>query len=402
MIKINSETLSSFQKFLQDQELDGWLLYDFHQLNPFAYLFLPLDQGVFSRRWFYFMPAKGEPQILVHRIEENYFTHLAGARRPYSGWREMEAGLSDLLKGSSRIAMEYSPGAALPYVSKVDAGTLEMVRTTGVEVVTSADIIQYFHSRWTPAGYQAHMATVPVVHKVREQAFRTIAEATRDGRAINEYDIQQQIVAGFTAAGLEFDHEANVSVNANAALPHYQPTAEVSAPINKGDLVLIDMWCKQAGNPEATYVDITWMGFVGKEVPEKYAAVFAVVKAARERAVAFIAERLAAGKSVVGGEVDDACRQVIEKAGYGEYFTHRTGHSIDTEVHGAGVNIDHLEMRDDRTLIPGVGFSIEPGIYLPGKFGIRTEIDAYMSEDGVEVTTAPSQEEVLPLLALWG
>ena len=401
MIRITSETLPQFQKFLREHRLDGWLLYDFKQLNPFAHLFLPLPEGTFSRRWFYFLPAKGQPQMMVHRIERHNFVHLPGELRPYSGWRELEAGLQDLLQGSEKIAMEYSPGGALPYVSMIDAGTLEMVRSKGVQVVSSADIIQYFHSRWSPAGYRAHMATVPVVHQIREKAFRTIAEAARDGRAITEYDIQQQIVADFTAAGLEFDHPPIVAVNANAAQPHYEPTALDSAPIKEGDLVLIDMWCKQADNPEATYVDITWTAFVGEKVPEKIARVFDIVRQARDAAVAFIARRLAAGKSVRGGEVDDACRQVIEQAGYGEYFTHRTGHSIDTEVHGAGVNIDHLEVRDDRSLIPGVGFSIEPGIYLPGEFGIRSEIDCYMGESGVEVTTAPSQEEVLPLLALW-
>lgn len=401
MIKITSETLPRFQKFLRDRELDGWLLYDFHHLNPFAYLFLPLDEGMFTRRWFYFLPAKGAPQMMVHRIEQDFFAHLAGERHPYSGWRELESGLGDLLQGSRKIAMEYSPGGALPYVSMVDAGTLELVRTTGVEVVSSADIIQYFHSRWTPDGYRIHKATVPLVNEIREKAFKAIARAIRDGQAITEYDIQQQIVAAFGDAGLEFDHPPIVAVNAHAALPHYEPSAKSSAPIKKGDLVLIDLWCKRAGEPEATYVDITWTGFVGEKVPEKIAQVFNVVREARDTAVAFIAHRLAAGQSVMGGEVDDACRQVIEQAGYGEYFTHRTGHSIDTQVHGAGVNIDHLEVRDDRTLIPGVGFSIEPGIYLPGEFGIRSEIDCYIDESGVEVTTAPSQEEVLPLLALW-
>ncbi len=401
MIKITSETLPQFQKFLRDRELDGWLLYDFHHLNPFAYLFLPLDNGVFTRRWFYFLPAKGAPQIMVHRIEQHHFTHLTGEHHPYSGWRELEAGLGDLLQGSEKIAMEYSPGGALPYVSMIDAGTLELVRSKGVQVFSSADIIQYFHSRWTPTGYQAHKATVPVVHEIREKAFKAIAQAIRNGQAITEYHIQQQIVADFTAAGLKFDHPPIVAVNDHAAQPHYSPSAQSSAPIKKGDLVLIDMWCKQADDPEATYVDITWTAFVGEKVPEKIARVFDIVRQARDTAVAFVTEQLASGQPVMGGEVDDACRQVIERAGYGEYFTHRTGHSIDTEVHGAGVNIDHMEVRDDRTLIPGVGFSIEPGIYLPGEFGIRSEIDCYMGESGVEVTTAPSQEEVLPLLALW-
>jgi Xaa-Pro dipeptidase len=237
------------------------------------------------------------------------------------------------------------------------------------------------------------------MHEIRERAFTAIARSIGLGRPVNEYEIQQQIMADFRASGLITDDAPIVAVNAHAAQPHYAPSEKEHAPINQGDLVLIDMWAKQGDHPEATYVDITWTGYVGEKVPEEIDRVFQIVKAARDTAVAFIADRLVAGKEVAGWEVDRACRRVIEEADFGEYFTHRTGHSIDTEVHGAGVNIDALEVRDERRLIPGVGFSIEPGIYLPGKFGIRSEIDAYISEKGVEVTTAPSQEQVLPLLA---
>ncbi len=398
MIKITSETLPQFQEFLVRHDLDAWLLYDFHELNPFARQFLPLDEGVFTRRWFYLLPAKGTPQALVHRIEEHYFQGLPGELLLYSGWQELEDTLARLLTGRKRVAMEYSPGCALPYVSKVDAGMMELVRRSGVEVVSSGDIIQYFHSRWTPRGYASHKATVPLMHQVRERAFEPITKAVRDERAISEYTIQQQIVADFEGAGLEFDHPPIVAVDAHAALPHYAPTENNHAPIKEGNLVLIDMWAKKADDPEATYVDITWTGCVGQSVPDKIALVFEGVKQARDAAVSFIAERLASGEPVTGTEVDQACRRVIEQAGFGPYFTHRTGHSIDTEVHGAGVNIDALEVRDDRRLIPGVGFSIEPGVYLPGEFGIRSEIDAYIGDSGVEVTTAPSQEEVLALL----
>jgi len=398
MIKITSETLPQFQEFLVRHDLDAWLLYDFHELNPFARQFLPLDEGVFTRRWFYLLPAKGTPQALVHRIEEHYFQGLPGELLLYSGWQELEDALARLLTGRKRVAMEYSPGCALPYVSKVDAGMMELVRRSGVEVVSSGDIIQYFHSRWTPRGYASHKATVPLMHQVRERAFETITKAVRDERAISEYTIQQQIVADFEGAGLEFDHPPIVAVDAHAALPHYAPTENNHAPIKEGNLVLIDMWAKKADDPEATYVDITWTGYVGDSVPDMIARVFEVVKQARDAAVSFIAQRLASGKPIMGMEVDQACRRVIEQAGYGSYFTHRTGHSIDTEVHGAGVNIDALEVRDDRRLIPGAGFSIEPGVYLPGEFGIRSEIDAYLGDSGVEVTTAPSQEEVLALL----
>lgn len=398
MIKITSETLPQFQEFLVRHDLDAWLLYDFHDLNPFARQFLPLDEGAFTRRWFYLLPAKGTPRALVHRIEEHYFQGLPGELLLYSGWQELEDALAKLLTGRKRVAMEYSPGCALPYVSKVDAGMMELVRRSGVEVVSSGDIIQYFHSRWTPRGYASHKAAVPLMHGIRERAFEAIAQGINEGLALTEYDIQQQMVADFEEAGLEFDHPPIVAVDAHAALPHYAPSEETHAPIKEGNLVLIDMWAKRANDPEATYVDITWTGYLGEKVPAKIAQIFDVVKQARDAAVSFIAERLASGEPVTGMEVDQACRRVIEQAGFGPYFPHRTGHSIDTEVHGAGVNIDSLEMRDDRRLIPGVGFSIEPGIYLPGEFGIRSEIDAYIGDSGVEVTTAPSQEEVLALL----
>ncbi len=399
MIKITSETLPQFQEFLARHDLDAWLLYDFHELNPLARQFLPLEKGILTRRWFYLLPAKGTPKALVHRIEENYFQGLPGDIIPYSGWQELEEALAGLLAGHKRVAMEYSPGCALPYVSKVDAGTMELVRRSGVEVVSSGDIIQYFHSRWTPRGYASHKAVVPVMHRIRERAFEAITRAVKDGRrAVSEYTIQQQIMADFSDAGLISDDPPIVAVDAHAALPHYAPTESNHAPIKEGNLVLIDMWAKKADDPEATYVDITWTGYVGQRVAEKIDRVFQVVKAARDATVAFIAARLASGEPVTGMEADQTCRRIIVDAGYGPCFTHRTGHSIDTEVHGAGVNIDALEVRDDRRLIPGAGFSIEPGIYLPGEFGIRSEIDAYIGESGLEVTTAPSQEEVLALL----
>ncbi len=398
MTKITTETLPQFQEFLTRSGLDAWLLYDFHDLNPFARQFLPLEEGQFTRRWYYLLPAQGPPKALVHRIEANFFEHLAGEQLVYSGWEELEKALGDLLGGLKKVAMEYSPGNALPYVSTVDAGTVELIRSQGVEVVSSGDIIQYFHSRWSDRGYALHKEVVPVMHRIRERAFQAVAQGIKEGRAITEYDIQRQMVADYEKAGLEFDHPPIVAVDAHAALPHYAPTAQTHAPIREGNLVLIDMWAKKAGEPEATYVDITWTGFTGETVPEKIARVFDIVKRARDAAVEFISGRLSTGEPVAGWEVDQACRQVIVDAEYGPHFTHRTGHSIDGEVHGAGVNIDAFEVRDDRRLIPGVGFSIEPGIYLEGEFGIRTEIDAYIGESGVEVTTAPSQEEVLPLL----
>ena len=401
MLRINAQTLPEFQRFLRDDGLDGWLLYDFHGLNPFARQFLPLDEGQFTRRYYFYMPASGQPRTLAHRIEQNFFEHLPGTIIPYSGWQEMEGALADMLPKGGRVAMEYSPMNALPYVSTVDAGTVELIRSLGVEVVSSGDIIQRFLSRWSAAGYAAHMETVPVMHRIREEAFRSIAQAVAGGGTIAEHEVQGRMAEAFTDAGLEFDHPPIVAANAHAALPHYSPSAAKPTLIKAGDLVLIDMWARQKDNPEATYVDITWTGYTGESVPENIENVFQIVRTARDAAIDFVAGRLDKGAPLAGWEVDEACRAVIEKAGYGKYFTHRTGHSIDQKVHGAGVNIDHLEVRDDRQLIEGVGFSIEPGIYLPGEFGIRSEIDAYIGPGGIEVTTAPSQEEVLPLLALY-
>lgn len=402
MIKITAGTVAKFQEFITDSNLDGWLIYDFHDINPFAKLFLPIDKKTFlSRRWFYYVPAKGTPQLLVHRIEENFFEHLHGELSVYSGWQELEAGIGRMIKGAKKIAMEYSPGAALPYVSTVDAGTIEMVRNIGVDVVSSGDIIQFFHSKWSLMGYKLHKATVPRMHKIRMKAFKTIADTINNGNTINEYEIQRQMMSDFAVNGLITDHPPIIAVNEHAALPHYAPSVDSYSPIKRGDLILIDMWAKMKDQPDATYVDITWTGFVGEDVPEEMTKVFNIVRDARDAAVNFVAAELDAGRPVKGGDADNACRKVIDEAGYGEYFTHRTGHSIDTEVHGAGVNIDAMEVRDDRQLIDGVGFSIEPGIYLPGKFGIRSEIDCYMADGKIEVTTAPSQEEVLPLLRLF-
>ena len=401
MIRITQETLPQFQQFLSKHDLDAWLLYDFHDLNPFARQFLPLDEGQFTRRFFYLLPAKGTPQILAHRIEEHYFQDITGSLIQYSGWKEMEDSLASLLKGYQKVAMEYSPGCALPYVSKIDGGTMDLVRGLGVEVVSSGDIIQYFRSRWTSEGYDSHKATVPIMHRIREKAFESIVRSIKAKESTNEYTIQQQMVHDLEHANLVFDHPPIVAVDAHAAMPHYAPTESIHAPIEHGNLVLIDMWAKKADDPEATYVDITWTGFVGDTIPDRISQIFQIVKSARDSAVEFVAGRLSAGESITGMEVDQVCRKVIEDAGYGPYFTHRTGHSIDTEVHGAGVNIDALEVRDDRQLISGVGFSIEPGIYLPGEFGIRSEIDCFISESGIEVTTAPSQDEVLPLLSMY-
>jgi len=387
--------LTAIQQFLNAEHLDGWLLYDFQGINPIARAVLRLS-GMQTRRWFYWIPASGEPHKIVHAIEREQFAAVAGVEHVFSSWRELESNLKTALGGAKIIAMEYSPEAAIPYVSRIDAGTLELVRKTGVEVVSSADLVQYFQTRWTPEQLAGHRVAAKALADIKDLAFAEITRCLRDDRPVSEYDIQQLVVREFDRRKLATEYLPNCSVNENAANPHYEPTEAVNRIIKRGDLILLDIWAKPYA-PDGVFADITWMAFAGHTAPERMTKVFGVVAAARDRAVEFISDRLKAGKEVFGYEVDDASRKVVADAGYGKYFTHRTGHSIGGSVHGMGVNIDNLETRDRRKLIPGVAFSIEPGIYLSGDFGVRTEINVYMHEHSAEVTTQPVQREIVPL-----
>jgi len=390
------EKIKAAQKYLQENNLDGWLLYDFRRSNPMAAEFMGI-RGQQTRRWFYFIPREGEPAGLYHRIEYHNFDWIPGERELFSAWKELEAKLAKMLAGVKKVAMEYSPRNAIPYVSRVDAGTIELVRSLGVEVVSSADLIQTFQAVLTPIEYETHRYATRSLNEIKDKAFALIAKKIKAGQPTNEYEIQQFIWNEYSKNGMTSDGPPIVAVNANAATPHYLPTAEVFSLIKKGDLVLIDMWAKK-DTSGTIYGDMTWMGYVGDRLPEEVAKIWAVEAEARDKAIAFVTERMAKGEKTYGYEVDDVARGVIEKAGFGPNFTHRTGHSIGIEVHGNGVNIDNFETQDRRELVPGVCFSIEPGIYFEGKYGFRSEIDMFIHPGRAEVTTQPVQKEILLLL----
>ena len=377
--------LEAIQQALAAEGLDGWLFFDHHARDPLAYRVLGLPAGrTATRRWYYLIPASGEPRGLVHGIEPFALDGLPGAISKYSSWTAQTEGLGRLLAGQRRIAMQYSPDCAIPYVAMVDAGTVELVRKSGVEVVSSADLVQQFEARWTAANLESHLAAGRKVDAIRRDAFRLVGDKLRAGETITEFAVKQFIRERFAASGLVTDHGPIVGANENSSNPHYEPQSGATREIHRGDWLLIDMWAK-ADSPEGVYYDITWTGFCGVEPPAEIANVFGIVTAARDCAVRFVQEGVGAGRVLRGFEVDDAARAVIRERGFGEYFFHRTGHSIGAEVHGSGANMDNLETHDVRRVIPWTCFSIEPGVYLP-KFGVRSEVNVFVGEDGARVT----------------
>ncbi|HJT80398.1 MAG TPA: M24 family metallopeptidase [Chthoniobacterales bacterium] len=397
-----AERVDQIQKALQAAKIDGWLFYDFRGSDPLALRILRLDEhAVGSRRWFYYVPASGECTKLVHRIEPAKLDPIPGKRQEYSSWKEQHALLQATLTASNkkpRIAMQYSPMNDVPYMSKVDAGTVELIRSLGVEVVTSAELVQQFEAIWTPEQLQSHIEASDKMHRIILDAFAEIARRVKADEPTTEYDIQRFIVKRWHEEGMgSDDDDPIVAVNENTANPHYTPKKEGSLPIKRGDFVLLDLASKLR-KPGAVFTDQTWTGYVGETVPEAYNRVFKIVREARDAAVEFVRTNIREGKPIRGADVDDVSRGVITKAGYAEKFTHRTGHSIGEEVHGNGVNIDNFETRDSRRITPGVCFSIEPGIYLKGNFGVRSEIDVYVLDKDIEITGQPIQTEVVAIL----
>jgi Xaa-Pro aminopeptidase len=395
-----AERVAEIQKALQAAKLDGWLFYDFRGSDPLAPRILRLGEHASgSRRWFYYIPAAGEATKIVHRIERNKLDALPGKRLDYSSWKEQHDLLRTTLtagKPKPRVAMQYSPMNDIPYLSKVDAGTIELIRSFGAEVVTSAELVQQFEAVWTPEQKQSHIEASDKLHRVLMEAFAEIGRNIRAGTAITEYDIQQFISRRLEEEGMNRE-DGIVAVNANSANPHYAPSREIAAPINRGDFVLLDIVSKLQ-KPGAICTDQTWTGFVGETVPEEHVRIFNIVREARDAATEFVRKNVREGRRIHGADVDDVSRGVIKKAGYGDQFTHRTGHSIGEECHGNGVNIDNFETRDSRFITAGVGFSIEPGIYLEGKFGVRSEIDVYVGDRDIEVTGQPIQTEIVAIL----
>jgi Xaa-Pro dipeptidase len=389
--------IKAIQAELRAAKIDGWLFFDHHHRDPIGGHILGLDEkAMVTRRWFYFIPSRGEPRKLVHRIEQGTLDTLAGRKILYAGWEELHKNLPKLLSGSKTIAMQYSPQNNIPYIGLVDAGTVELIRKLKKKVVSSADLVQKFEATWSPDQLESHLETGRIVDRIRSEAFQRAAAFVREGKPLAEYELQQWIYSEFHAHQLTAAAAPIVAVPPNNGSPHYEPKASGSHPIRAGDLLLLDMWAKQ-DRPGSVYYDITWMGFLGSRVPDTYAKIFRVLRQARDAAIAFIKEGLAEGRSIHGWEVDRAARETIRKAGYGKYFVHRTGHSIGQEIHGNGANMDGLETRDDRKIIPHTCFSIEPGIYMP-EFGLRTEVNVYVGDGEARVTGA-IQDEILPLLA---
>ena len=388
--------IKAIQSELRASKIDGWLFYDHHRRDPIANTILKLGgNGLASRRWFYFIPSKGEPRKLVHRIEAGMLDSLDGRKYEYSGWEELHKTLPKLLSGSKTIAMQYSPENNIPYIGLVDAGTVELVRKLKKKVVSSANLVQKFEASWSNEQLESHLDAGKIVDRVRQNAFSRAAAFVREGKPISEYELQQWIADQFRVNGLK-PEATIVAVQPNNGNPHYEPKADGSRPIRAGDLLLLDMWTKfeRAGS---VFYDITWVGYLGNRVPDTYAKIFRIVRQARDNAVEFVKEAVADGRAIHGWEVDRAARETIRKAGYAKYFVHRTGHSIGENIHGNGANMDGLETRDDREIIPHTCFSIEPGIYLPD-FGIRSEVNVYVGEHEARVTGAV-QDEILALLA---
>jgi Xaa-Pro dipeptidase len=391
-----SANIQSIQNDLRAAKLDGWLFYDFRGRDPIAQNILQLPNGMRTRRWYYFVPAKGEPRKLVHKIESESLAALPGDTLYYAKQDELHKNLKKILGRAKKVAMQYSPKNEIPYVAMVDAGTVELVRGAGAKVVTSADLVQKYEACWSPAQVESHFSAGQIIDRIVRGAFEHAAKCIREKKPITEYDLKQWILKEFEAAGVWAEEGPDIAVNAHASDPHYGPTPESAAPIREGDLLLLDVWGKKK-TPGSVYYDVTWMGFLGAKVPDKYEKIFDVVREARDKAVDLIRAHIAKGKPLQGWQVDKAARAVIEKAGYGKYFFHRTGHSIGEKVHGNGANMDGLETHDARHLISRTCNSVEPGIYLP-EFGVRTEVNVYVDEKEARVTGAV-QTAILPLLA---
>jgi Xaa-Pro dipeptidase len=388
--------VAAVQESLRSDGLDAWLLYDFNGSNPIAARLAGLANGshMTTRRWYYLIPASGTPRALVHAIERHNLDALPGEKQVYAGREQLAAGLDRLLRGIKRVAMEYSPKGAIPYLSRVDAGTAEMIRAHGVEIVSSGDLVQRFEASWTPAQYAQHMRASDALYRIKDRAFDTVRRALERRERISEYDLQQRMLQWFEEEGLISDSAPDVALGANAGNPHYLPSRENSAVIVADQVLLLDLWGK-VREPGAVFADITWVGFTGSRVSDEAARAFDAIVRARDAAVALVEESAMTGRELHGWEVDRAARNVLEQAGYGRYILHRTGHSLGETVHGNGVHLDDYETHDDRRILPGTGFTIEPGLYFD-TFGVRTEINVFRRERDAAIS-GPRQMSLVTL-----
>jgi Xaa-Pro dipeptidase len=387
-------SIPAVQAALIEDGLDGWLLYDFHGSNPIARRLAGIDSGTkTTRRWYYVIPAKGEPKKLVHAIESFNLDHLPGSKTIYSQRDTLASGLKAVLGGLARIAMEYSPGNNIPYISRVDAGTVEAVRDAGPDVASSGDLVQRFEAIWSDEALQTHVAASERLYRIKDRAFDFVRGARREGRPLTELDVQRRMSAWFDEEGLITDSPPVVAAQENAGDPHYGPSETKHRAIGDAEVLLLDLWGKLP-QPHAVYADITWVGFTAPAVPDRYVQAFNAARDGRDAAIALVRDAVAAGRELRGFEVDRVCRAVVDRAGFGAQFVHRTGHSLGTEVHGNGVHMDDFETHDERRLIPGTGFTIEPGVY-SSAFGVRTEINMFVGEREATVTGPLQNEFVL-------
>ena len=389
--------LEAIQSALREAGLDGWLFYDHHHRDPIAARILGLDPNAHvTRRWYYFVPASGEPRKLVHRIEQGRLDTLPGAKAPYSSWQELAAGLEAMLHGARRLAMQYSPNNAIMYVSMVDAGTVEFLRSLGKQIVSSADLVSQFESVLSEEQVASHAVAQQAIDTILAEGWQKIARSLRTGAdsagTLTEFEMVEWLSTAMRNEGLVWESGPNVSVNANSSDSHYEPSPERSSPICEGDFILIDIWGR-VDQPASVFYDITWTGVIGREPTPLEQQVFDTVCNARDTAIAAIEQAFAAGRPIRGFEADDAARAVIRTAGFGDYFTHRTGHNIAQELHGSGAHLDNLETHDERRILPHTCFSVEPGIYLP-EFGVRSEIDMLTAPGNAWVTGRIQRELV--------
>ena len=391
--------LDKMQNIISSMNLDGWLFYDFRGSNDLALniLEVPKEKHL-TRRFYYLIPSKGTPIKIVNAIEAGNLDHLPGEKLTYSNHSSLTDHLTKIISRYKTIAMEYSPLNAIPYVSKVDAGTIEQIKSLGADIRSSADLISMFDAVWTKELFNENKPVAKALYEIVNNSFGFIKKSFNNNKSLNEYDVQQFIMAEFDKRNYYTDSPPIVGVNENSANPHYAPDEKIHKQINKGDFVLIDLWAK-INRDDAVWADITWVGYMGDSVPERYTKIFNIVAEARDATFNLISDRFNQGKEIRGYEGDDAARDVINEAGYGQYFIHRTGHSISSDLHGSGAHLDNYETRDERLILPSTSFSIEPGIYLTGDFGVRSEIDVFITEEGKVISTGDErQRKIIPIL----
>jgi len=390
---LTNETLAQVRQLLAAQRLDGWLLFDFHGMNPVATRVLGLG-GLATRRLFVLLPAAGKPVAVAHKIEQHRIAGFPGEVRPYAAWRELEVELGRLVAGK-KLAMEYSGKDAVPYLDRIPAGVVELIRAAGAEVVSSSELVTSLASRWTADELAGHLKAAELLREIALAAFEQVKTWYAQGATPTEQGLQRWVMAAFEQAGLQTNEPPIVAAGEHAANPHHDPTGQPDTIIERGGVLLLDLWA--GPRIDTVYADQTWMAYVGGAPPDEVVRVWDVVRDARDQTVAVLADKWREGWPVTGADLDDVARKVIGAAGHGAHFVHRTGHSIDKELHGSGPHLDNYETHDDRRLLAGVGFSIEPGIYLPGRFGVRSEINVYLRENGPQVTPAEPQQQIVAL-----